>query len=186
MLKKIFTIFIITLVPIIAQNNIDSLHSSNKNIQEALNYYNNGDFNTAKILLANIIDGNEKNSEVHYYLAHTQFQLKNLDDAIEKCERAVELDNNNADYHATLGQLYGEDAADASIFRLPSLASKLKKEAETALKLNSNHIDARMLLANFYFQAPGIVGGSYDKAIEQATIATKIDEWQGRLLLIRI
>jgi tetratricopeptide (TPR) repeat protein len=112
--------------------------------------------------------------------------LKNLDGAIEECERAVELDNNNADYHYDLGRLYGEDANDASIFRLPSLGSKIRSEAETALRLNPNHIGARVLLANFYFQAPGIFGGSYDKAIEHATIAAKLDEWQGRILLIRI
>lgn len=82
--------------------------------------------------------------------------------------------------------MYGEDANDASIFRLPSLGSKIRREAETALNINPNHIGARILLANFYFQAPGILGGSYDKAIEQATIAAKLDEWQGRILLIRI
>ena len=79
--------------------------------------------------------------------------LKNLDGAIEECERAVELDNNNADYHYNLGRLYGEDAADASIFRLPSLGSKIRSEAETTLNLNPNHIGARLLLANFYFHA---------------------------------
>ena len=186
MLKTITLIVFIALTQILAQGSIDTLRSNDKKVQEALNYYNQKNYEKAKIILDKIIDTNEKNAEAHYYLAFTLFMLKNLDDAIEECEKAVELDNNNADYHFNLGRLYGEDAADASIFRIPFLVGKIKDEAETALKLNPNHIGARILLANFYFHAPGILGGSYDKAIEHAIIAAKLDEWQGRILLIRI
>jgi tetratricopeptide (TPR) repeat protein len=173
-------------VNVFSQSSIDTLRSNDKKIQEALNYYNQKNYETAKTMLENIINRNENNSEAHYYLAYTLFMLENLDDAIEECERAVELDNSNADYHFNLGRLYGEDAADASIFRVPFLAGNIKDEAKTALRLNPNHVGARILLANFYLQAPGIFGGSYDKAIEHATIVVKLDEWQGRILLIRI
>jgi tetratricopeptide (TPR) repeat protein len=186
MLKAIALILTIALTQIFAQGSIDTLRSNDKNVREALNYYNQQNYEKAKVMLEKIIDSNEKNAEAHYYLGYTLFKLKDLDGAIEECERAVELDNNNADYHYDLGRLYGEDAADASIFRLPFLGSKIEGEAETALNLNPNHIGARILLANFYFQAPGIFGGSYDKAIEHATIAASLDEWQGRILLIRI
>ncbi len=186
MLKTITLIVFIALTQILAQGSIDTLRSNDKKVQEALNYYNQKNYEKAKAMLEIIIDSNEKNAEAHFYLAYTLFMLKNLDDAIDECERAVELDNNNADYHFNLGRLYGEDAADASIFRVPFLAGKIKDEAETALRLNPNHVGAIILLANFYFQAPGIFGGSYDKAIEHATIAAKRDEWQGRILLIRI
>ena len=186
MLKTIILITIIALTQMFAQASIDTLGSNDKKVQEALNYYNQKNYEKAKAMLEKIIDSNEKNAEAHYYLSYTLFMLKNLDNAIEECVRAVELDNNNADYHYDLGRLYGEDAADASIFRLPFLAGNIKDEAEIALRLNHNHIGARLLLANFYFHAPGIFGGSYDKAIEHATIAAKLDEWQGRILLIRI
>ncbi|MGB5849828.1 MAG: tetratricopeptide repeat protein [Ignavibacteriaceae bacterium] len=186
MLKTITLIVFITLTQILAQGSIDTLRSNDKKVQEALNYYNQKNYEKAQAMLEIIIDSNEKNAEAHYYLGYTLFMLKNLDGAIEECERAVELDNDNADYHYDLGRLYGEDANDASIFRLPFLAGNIKDEAKTALRLNPNHLGARILLANFYFQAPGIFGGSYDKAIEHATIAAKLDEWQGRILLIRI
>ena len=185
-MKTITLILFFALTQILAQGSIDTLRSSDKNVQDALNYYNQKNYKKAKAILEQILDSNEKNAEAHYYLGYTLFMLKDLDGAIEECERAVELDNDNADYHYDLGRLYGEDANDASIFRLPSLGSKIRMEAETALNLNPDHIGARLLLANFYFQAPGIFGGSYDKAIEHATIAAKLDEWQGRILLIRI
>jgi tetratricopeptide (TPR) repeat protein len=186
MVKTIILIVFIALTQILAQESVDSLNSDNKIIQEALNYYNQKNYAKAKALLEKIIDSDEKNAEAHYYLGYTLFKLKNLDGAIKECERAVELDNDNADYHYDLGRLYGEDANNASIFRLPLLGRKIKREAEIALKLNPDHIGARILLAHFYFQAPGIFGGNYDKAIEHATIAAKLDEWQGRILLIRI
>jgi tetratricopeptide (TPR) repeat protein len=185
-MKTIALIVFFALTQILAQGSIDTLRSSDKSVQDALNYYNQKNYEKAKAILEQILDSNEKNAEAHYYLGYTLFMLKDLEGAIEECERAVELDDDNADYHYDLGRLYGEDANDASIFRLPSLGSKITGEAETALQLNPNHIGARILLANFYFQAPGILGGSYDKAIEHATIAAKLDEWQGRILLIRI
>jgi len=185
-MKTITLIVFLALAQILAQGSIDTLRSSDKNVQDALNYYNQKNYEKAKAILEQTLDSNEKNAEAHYYLGYTLFMLKDLDAAIEECERAVELDSDNADYHYDLGRLYGEDANDASIFRLPSLGSKIRGEAETALNLNPNHLGARVLLANFYFQAPGILGGSYDKAIEHATIAAKLDEWQGRILLIRI
>ena len=186
MLNTITLIVFIALTQILAQGSIDTLRTNDRKVQEALNYYNEKNYEKAKAMLEKIIDRNEKNAEAHFYLAYTLFMLKNLDGAIEECERAVELDNNNADYHFNLGRLYGEDASDASIFRIPFLAGKIKDEAETALRLNPNHVGGRILLANFYFQAPGIFGGSYDKAIEHAAIAAKLDEWQGKIFLIRI
>lgn len=186
MLKIFTSVVILSFTQILAQSDIDTLRSNDAKIQAALNYYNQQNYEEAKAMLERIIDNNEKNAEAHYYLSFALYKLKNLDDAIEESERAVELDNKNAEYHYNLGRLYGEETEEASFLRLPSKVKKLRIEAETALKLNPNHVGARILLSNFYFHAPGIFGGSYEKAIEQATIASKLDEWEGKSLLIRI
>ena len=79
-------------------------------------------------------------------MAKCLFQLGDLDEAIEHGERAVELDEKNADYHFELGLLYAEDARDASIFRVPFVAGKVKEEFE---KTNIHDgIDSTLIILN--------------------------------------
>jgi len=55
------------------------------------------------------------------------------------------------------------------------LAKKVRTEFETAVRLNPNSADARTDLAEFYLEAPGIVGGGRDKAEAQAQKLAVID-----------
>src|SRR6185436_19118450 len=54
-----------------------------------------------------------------------------------------------------------------------------KDELEKAVELNPKYIDARMGLLQFYVVAPGMMGGSYDKAFDQAKAIKALDPIQG-------
>jgi len=148
--------------------------------------FEEGKLEEAKVYFTNLLDEDDEIAEAQYYLAFTFFRLGELDDAIDHCEEAVDLDPGNAEFHFRLGQLYGEDAKDASLFRLPFLAGDIKEQFELAIEIDPNHIGGNIGLAEFYFQAPGIAGGDIDKAIEQAKVVTKLEEKEGRFLLARI
>jgi tetratricopeptide (TPR) repeat protein len=45
--------------------------------------------------------------------------------------------------------------------------------------LDPSSLDGRSALADFYTQAPGVMGGSMDKAKEQAREITKLNAWRG-------
>jgi tetratricopeptide (TPR) repeat protein len=109
-----------------------------------------------------------------------------LDEAITQGERAVELDDKNAEYHFDLGMMYAEDARDASIFRAPFIAGDIKEQFERTIELDPDHLQGRIGLAQFYLQAPGISGGDVEKALEQSQIVLKMNEKQGRLLLFQV
>ena len=91
------------------------------------------------------------------------------------CEKAVALAPNNSGYHLWLGRTYGEKADASSFFTAAGLAKKVRNEFERAVELDPNNVDARTDLAEFYLEAPGIVGGGQDKARAQAAKLATLD-----------
>src|SRR6266511_505012 len=98
----------------------------------------------------------------------TALRLGDPDKAVEVFEQLVKMTPNSSEAHLLLGEAYGRQARQASMFRAPGLASKTRTEFETAVKLDPNNIEARSALIDYYVMAPGFMGGSYEKAFEQA------------------
>ena len=92
----------------------------------------------------------------------------------------------NSRYHLWLGRAYGEKADHASFFSAAFLAKKVRTEFETAVQLSSDSADARTDLAEFYLEAPGIVGGGEDKAEVQAQTLAKLDPARAHWVIGRI
>jgi tetratricopeptide (TPR) repeat protein len=101
-------------------------------------------------------------------LCRAYFALDQWDRAESACRRAVSLDPNNGRYHLWLGRTYGEKADHAGFLSAAGLAGKTRDELQRAVQLSPNDVDARIDLAEYYFEAPGIVGGGQDKARAQA------------------
>lgn len=108
-------------------------------------------------------------------LCRSYFAMEDWDRAEGPCKRAIALDPNNGHYHRWLGHVYGEKADRASFVSAPGLAGKARDELERAVQLNPDDVDARVDLAEFYFEAPGIIGGGRDKARAQAQIIGTTD-----------
>jgi len=107
-------------------------------------------------------------SESYNLLCRAYFALSDWDRGISACEKAVGLDPANARYHLWLGRIYGEKADHSHFLTAAGLAKKVRAEFETAVRLNPNSAEARTDLAEFYLEAPGIMGGGRDKAEAQA------------------
>jgi len=101
------------------------------------------------------------------------------DGAAALFEKAVAQNPKSAEAHYLLGSAYGSQAQKAGIFGQASLAGKTRDEFEKAVELDPNHLDARFGLIQFYVFAPGIMGGSYDKAFAQAAEIRKRDPLRG-------
>jgi len=111
----------------------------------------------------------------HNLLCRAYFSLGEWDRGIADCEKAVSLAPNNSQYHLWLGRIYGEKADRVGPFSAAGLAKRVVREFETAVHLNPNNVDARADLAEFYVEAPGIVGGGRDKAVAQASSLEALD-----------
>jgi tetratricopeptide (TPR) repeat protein len=119
-------------------------------------------------------------------LCRSYFAIDDWDRAESACKRAVALDSNNSRFHLWLGRVYGGKADRANFLSAASLAGKVREEFERAVQLNPKDVDARMDLAEFYLEAPGIVGGGEDKAREQARTIATVNPARARWVYARI
>jgi len=101
-------------------------------------------------------------------LCRAYFMMEEWDRGIANCERARDLDPRNSLHYLWLGRIYGEKADRAGFLSAAGLGKKSRVAFERAVELDPRSWEARKDLAEFYFSAPGIVGGGKDKAREQA------------------
>jgi tetratricopeptide (TPR) repeat protein len=101
-------------------------------------------------------------------LCRAEFEVGAWDAGIRDCEKATELAPNNSLYHLWLGRIYGEKADHTSFIHAFGLAKKVRIEFERAVEFDPNSYEVRTDLAEFYVEAPGILGGGQDKARAQA------------------
>lgn len=102
-------------------------------------------------------------------------------DAQEWFEKAIKANDNSSAHHLWLGNAIGHQAEHANKLKQPFMARRIKSEFERAVQLDPGSIDARHGLIQFYSQAPGVMGGSMDKAKEQAREIQKVNAMRGHI-----
>jgi tetratricopeptide (TPR) repeat protein len=132
------------------------------------------------------INSSPNDAVAHNLLCRAYFTLGQWDRGISACEKAVALAPENGQYHLWLGRIYGEKADGSGPWTAARLAGRVRTEFETAVKLLPNSVDARSDLAEFYLEAPGIVGGGRDKATQQVTPLAQLDPARAHWVSARI
>jgi len=103
--------------------------------------------------------------------------------AAEWFEKAIKVNDKVAVHHLRLGNALGDQAQHANKLKQPFLAKRVKSEFERTVALDPTSIDGRHGLIQFYSQAPGIMGGSMEKARDQAREIQKLNAMRGHVEL---
>ena len=125
-------------------------------------------------------------AEAHHLLCRAYYSVEDWDHAIAEGEKAVSLAAEKSNYHLWLGRAYGEKADASSFFSAAGLAKKARASFERAVELDGSNVQARSDLAEFYLEAPGILGGGPDKARAQADALLKIAPAKNHWVLGRL
>jgi len=125
-------------------------------------------------------------AQAYNLLCRAQFELDDWDSGIPACEKAVSLAPDNGLYHLWLGRIYGEKADHSNFLKAAGLAKKVRVEFERAVEFAPNSWEARTDLAEFYLEAPGIVGGGEDKARDQANLLLPLNPCMAHWVRARI
>ena len=133
-----------------------------------------------------MLDSLPASAEVLGLKCRVQFVLEHWDAAVEVCQQAVNLDQQNSDDHLWLGRALGEKADRASFMSAYSLAKHLRDEFETAVRLNPRNAEAMADLGEFYASAPSVVGGGTEKAEALLPQLDQVDPVRGQELRARI
>jgi tetratricopeptide (TPR) repeat protein len=127
------------------------------------------------------VKANGNDARAAYYLGRIALVEGNAGKAEDWLERAVKLDGRNADYHHWLGRAYSREALRAGKFRQMKLAGRIRDEFKAAVALDPDDVEARFDLLQYYLVVPGIMGGSDEKAREQAAEIRSRNPFRGHL-----
>jgi tetratricopeptide (TPR) repeat protein len=108
------------------------------------------------------------NAAAFNYLGRVYFALEDWDNAVRNCERAVQLEPRNAMYQLWLGRSYGEKANVSNLIAAFPLARKTVAAFAAAHALDGQNMAIVHDLAEYYSEAPLIVGGGIKKAFDLA------------------
>jgi tetratricopeptide (TPR) repeat protein len=147
-------------------------------MQSAQDQFKAGNYTAAVTTLQAILMQSPSNGEARYWLGRAYYELRDYDNAIAQGEKSVSLEPQNSLYHQWLGRSYG-GAADRD--RSFSAAKKVKKEFQAAVMLDPSNITARRDLEQYDLDAPWIVGGSKDEALEMVNAIAALNPLQGHL-----
>jgi tetratricopeptide (TPR) repeat protein len=130
------------------------------------------------------VQNDPQNAALRYWLGRSFYELRDYSHAISSLERAVATDPNNSDYHDWLGKASGRKAEESgrlSAFSAFALARKTHREFVAAVHLDRRNLEAQRDLIRFLLNAPGIVGGGEDHALEQINDLSLVDTIEGDL-----
>jgi tetratricopeptide (TPR) repeat protein len=150
-------------------------------LNTGIQLFEEGRWGDAEGVFKEILESEPTNTTAIQHIGRIYYWRKDHDTALEWLQKAVELEEDNADHHFWLAAAYGRKAQKAGPFTKIGLAKKTKRNFLRAIELNPDHVRARDGLVRFYLQAPGIVGGSDKQAyVELEEIKKRDSVWAHR------
>jgi tetratricopeptide (TPR) repeat protein len=114
-------------------------------------------------------------SRTQFLAGRDYFMLGEFKKSVDCLQEALAAEPNNSEFVDWLGRAYGKRAETANPLLAPGLASKARQAFERAVGLDGTNRDALSDLFDYYLNAPGFLGGGYDKALGVADKMTKVD-----------
>ena len=147
-----------------------------------------GHYKRAQAILAERLKANPNDARASCEISKVSEAFQHWDEAIAQAEKAQSLDTKNAEFQAAIADAIGSklSASQGGMFEKLSLARRFKKEAELALQLDPNNVEATEDLIEFHLDAPGLVGGDRKKAADLADRMVGINPARGYLMKFEI
>ena len=145
-----------------------------------------GRYDEARPIFAARVAKDKNDHRALFYMGRIAEETNKPSEAVDWYEKALKLNDTSATYHFYLGSATGDVAQNANKFKQPFLARKVKSEFERAAQLDPKMLEPHQGLADFYVMAPGIMGGSIEKAHAQAAEIKKLHPFRGYFTEARI
>ena len=148
---------------------------------EGVRLFRSGRFADARSRLAPVAAADPRNGTAAFYLGRAELAEGNGELAAAWLERAARAAPDSSAYQYWLGNAYARQAVRAGRLKQARLAGRIRGAYERAIALDADNLDARSALLQYYVVAPGIMGGSVDRARRQAGEIARRSPLRGRL-----
>ncbi len=146
--------------------------------------YDSGDYQKAAEALTAAAEAKPQEAVLPYWLGRCFYEMRDFARSVSSFEHAIALDSNRSEFHDWLGRAWGrkaEESGTLAAFSALSMARKASHEFAMAVHLDSGNLEAQRDLIRYLLNAPGIAGGSEERAQEQINALAAIDPIEGRL-----
>ncbi len=120
-----------------------------------------------------------KDAAVYALMGRNYYMQSDYKKATDCLDKAFAAEPSNSDYALWLGRAYGRRAETSSVFTAAGNASKARQYFEKSVALNPKNLEALNDLFEYYLEAPGFLGGGYDKASATAARIAGLDAAEG-------
>ena len=120
-----------------------------------------------------------KTAAVYDLMGRDYFGQGDFKKATDSFEKAIAMEPGNAEYHLWMGRAYGRRAETSSMLTAPGLATKARQYFEKATQLDKTNLEAQSDLFEYYLEAPGFLGGGFDKAASVAEQISRLSPVEG-------
>jgi len=114
------------------------------------------------------------------------WQSANYKEAARWLDAAIALDPRHVDAYLWRGRAYLQEIETTNFLRKGSVAGRARSMFEKAVEIDPSNFEAREARTEYLMNAPGIAGGSIDKARAEATAAKRVSPVRGGLLVGRV
>jgi len=125
-----------------------------------------------------LLDQKSSDPDVQNLIGRDYFMMGDFKKAIDNFQQAFDAAP-TSDNAMWLGRTWGRRAETSNPFFAPSYASKARQWLEKATELDPKNSDALADLFDYYLEAPGFLGGGYDKAQAVARQISAVDPAEG-------
>ena len=152
-----------------------SIVKAQTDIQQGIEIFNKKNYYGAKRFFSEYIEKNKESAEAYYYLGRIAMEERDLEQAADYFDEAVDIDAGISEYQTWKGIAYIQLLSTVDFMKQGLYAPRALNALEAAVELDPENVNARTWLAGYYAQAPVFAGGSEAKAIEQYEAAIEID-----------
>ncbi len=126
-----------------------------------------------------LLDAHSNDTATEFLIARDAFMLGDFKKATDYLQKATAAQPNNSEYMDWLGRAYGRRAETSNPLLAPGYASKARQAFEQSVKLDPRNPDALSDLFDYYLDAPGFLGGGFEKAAAVADRIATVDPTEG-------
>lgn len=161
------------------------LLNAQNSFEEGVRLFNLKQYENSKGLFEEIVDENEENTDVWYYLARINYYLEDYDESTENFEEFVEQENTSVEQLKFYLEALEKHAKEVSTFSKMSVGKRMVDVFKRVLVFEPKNIEVNKRLIGFYFSAPGFVGGDNDEGLRLATLLKEFAPFEASKLLFR-
>ena len=152
-------------------------------VRQATRLFETGNSAAAAALLRPLADTSARAATL---LGRIAWQSANYKDAARWLDAAIALDPRHVDAYVWRGRTYVQEIETTNFLRKGAVAGRARSMFEKAVEIDPSSFEAREARTEYLMNAPGIAGGSIDKARAEANAAKRVSPVRGALLVGRV